>query len=158
MIIESAIKKEEIRCQKMIEEYEERIKELPKGSLICRRNTYYYLKYRKDGKVHDEYVGKDPDVVGELRKRLELRKHCEEMLSALKREKKKSRKYRGLFHDLISRKHSAGRMSGNTARRSIPRFRVRFLHDYVLRAGGALGKNKDAKMRQCARMCFGIRI
>ena len=69
----------------MIAEYERLIENLPKGSLICRKNEYYYLKYRKDGKVCDEYIGKDPTDVKE---KLEQRKHYEKMLSALKREQK----------------------------------------------------------------------
>ncbi|MBQ7160754.1 MAG: hypothetical protein IJR90_03510 [Clostridia bacterium] len=73
----------------MIEQYEALISELPKGSLICRKNEYYYLKYRKDGKVCDEYVGKDPAAVEELRAKIERRRHYEKMLSALKLEQKK---------------------------------------------------------------------
>lgn len=61
---------------------------LPKGSLICRKNEYYYLKYRKNGKVCDDYIGKDVDIVNDIREKLEQRKHCEKMLSALKKEQK----------------------------------------------------------------------
>ena len=88
MMIESIVKKEAVRNQKMIEEYEAQIRDLPKGSLVCRKGEYYYLKYRKDGKLFDDYVGKDPKVIGELCEKLEMRRHCESMLSALKLEKK----------------------------------------------------------------------
>ena len=61
MIINSVIKNEASRNSEMISQYEKLIAELPKGSLICRKNEYYYLKYRKNGKVCDDYVGKDKE-------------------------------------------------------------------------------------------------
>lgn len=88
MLINSVVKNEAIRNEQMTREYEKLISELPKGSLICRKNEYYYLKYRKDGKVCDEYIGKDPEVVEKVKKQLEQRKHYEKMLSELKREQK----------------------------------------------------------------------
>lgn len=88
MLINAVIKNEAIRNEQMIAEYERRIANLPKGSLICRKKEYYYLKYRKDGKVCDEYIGKDPDVVSHIKEQLELRKHYEKMLLALKKEQK----------------------------------------------------------------------
>ena len=72
----------------MIKQYEKLITGLPKGSLICRKNEYYYLKYRKDGKVCDDYIGKDSEIVAQLRESLARRKHYEKMLSALKQEQK----------------------------------------------------------------------
>lgn len=88
LIINTVIKNEALRNEQMIEQYEKLIGELPKGSLICRKNEYYYLKYRKDGKVCDDYVGKDPIKVAEVKEKLEQRKHYEKMLSALKQEQK----------------------------------------------------------------------
>lgn len=88
MLINSVVKNEAIRNEQMIAEYETRIAELPKGSLICRKNEYYYLKYRKDGKVCDEYIGKDPDVLSKIKEQLEMRKHYEKMLLALRQEQK----------------------------------------------------------------------
>lgn len=88
MLINAVVKNEAIRNEQMIAEYEKRIAKLPKGSLICRKQEYYYLKYRKDGKVCDEYIGKDPDVVSQIKEQLELRKHYEKMLLALKQEQK----------------------------------------------------------------------
>ena len=85
VLINSVVKSEAERNGQMIEEYERLIESLPKGSIICRKNEYYYLKYRKDGKVCDEYIGKDPTSVKE---QLEQRKHYEKMLSVLKREQK----------------------------------------------------------------------
>ena len=88
MLINSVVKNEAIRNEQMIAEYEKRIAALPKGSLICRKKEYYYLKYRKDGKVCDEYIGKDPVVVSQIKEQLELRKHYEKMLLALRQEQK----------------------------------------------------------------------
>lgn len=55
MIIDSALRQEAIRNSQMIEEYEELIKGLPKGTLILRKK-YYYLKFRESGKVCDVYI------------------------------------------------------------------------------------------------------
>lgn len=88
MIIDSVIKNEALRNEKMIKQYEELLATLPKGSLICRKNGYYYLKYRKDGKVCDEYIGKDAKTIAQMKENLDQRKHCKEMLSALKQEQK----------------------------------------------------------------------
>ena len=88
MLINSVIKNEAIRNEQMTREYEKLISELPKGSLICRKNEYYYLKYRQDGKVCDEYVGKNPEVVATVKEQLERRKHYEKMLLVLKQERK----------------------------------------------------------------------
>ncbi|MBE6954044.1 MAG: hypothetical protein E7452_10900 [Ruminococcaceae bacterium] len=76
------------RNENMIRQYEALIETLPRGSLICRKKEYYYLKYRKDGKVCDEYIGKDPVVVADIRSKLEQRKHYTEMLTTLKQEQK----------------------------------------------------------------------
>lgn len=72
----------------MIAEYEKLIEELPKGSIICRKKEYYYLKYRKDGKIYDEYIGKDNKKIAEIKEKLEQRKHYEKMLLALRKEQK----------------------------------------------------------------------
>lgn len=88
MLINSVIKNEAIRNELMIREYEKLISELPKGSVICRKKEYYYLKYRKNGKVCDEYIGKGSDTVAKIQEQITLRKHYEKMLSALKREQK----------------------------------------------------------------------
>lgn len=88
MLISSVIKNEAERNKKMIKQYEELIATLSKGSLICRRGEYYYLKYREKGKVCDKYVGKEPSVVDRVKKEIEQRKHCEKMLYALNQEQK----------------------------------------------------------------------
>ena len=88
MIINTVIQTEVERNEAMIRDYEALIKELPKGSLICRKNRYYYLKYRKDGKIIDEYIGKDEEKVARIRELLALRQHYIIMLSELLKEQK----------------------------------------------------------------------
>lgn len=88
MLIQSVVENEAERNQNMISQYEELLDELPRGSLICRKKEYYYLKYRKDGKIYDEYIGKDSETVEMIRRKLEQRKHYAEMLSELKKEQK----------------------------------------------------------------------
>ncbi len=88
MIINSVIRNEALRNNQMIKQYEELISKLPKGALILRKNEYYYLKYRKNGKVCDEYIGKDPEKVAGIKEKLEQRKHYEKMLETLKQEQK----------------------------------------------------------------------
>lgn len=89
MIIDAVIKNEALRNNQMIEQYEKRIADLPKGTLILRKNEYYYLKYRnQEGKVCDDYIGKDSEKVADIREKLERRKHYEKMLATLKQEQK----------------------------------------------------------------------
>jgi len=89
MIIDSVIRNEALRNNQMIEQYEKRIDGLPKGTLILRKNEYYYLKYRnQDGKVCDDYIGKESEKVADIREKLEQRKHYEKMLAALRQEQK----------------------------------------------------------------------
>ena len=88
MIINNVIEKESLRNEEMIRQYEDLIASLPKGSLICRKKEYYYLKFREDGKLRDQYIGKDPEVMSSVREQLEQRKHYVKMLSALKKEQK----------------------------------------------------------------------
>ena len=91
MLIGSVVKNEALRNAQMIKQYEAQLAALPKGSLISRKG-YFYLKFRKNGKVCDEYIGKDPFKVSELQEQLTLRKHCEAMLSTLRQEQKKIHK------------------------------------------------------------------
>ena len=88
MLIESVIQNEAARNEKMIRQYETLINDLPRGSLVCRKEEYYYLKYRENGKVCDKYIGKDPEIVSDIRSKLEHRKHCVQMLSELRQERK----------------------------------------------------------------------
>lgn len=88
MLINSVIQTEAARNEQMISEYEALLEELPKGSLICRRKEYYYLKYRENGKVCEKYIGKEGAATAAMREKIELRRHYTKMLSALKQEQK----------------------------------------------------------------------
>ena len=98
MLIQTVIKDEAERNANMIRQYEALIEELPRGALICRKKEYYYLKYRQAGKLYDEYIGKDPMIVAEVRNKIEQRRHYMKMLMALKEERKIIQKVLG---DLI---------------------------------------------------------
>lgn len=95
MLIQTIIQNEAERNKRMILEYKALIDGLPKGSLICRKNEYYYLKYRENGKLHDKYLGKDGDAVEEIRSQIALRKHYCQMLTALEQEQKTIQKLLG---------------------------------------------------------------
>ena len=88
MLINIAVKNEAVRNEQMISEYEKLISALPKGSLICRKNEYYYLKYRENGKVCDKYIGKNMYLVEDIKEKIKLRKHYLDMLELLKEEQK----------------------------------------------------------------------
>lgn len=88
MLIESVIHREANRNAQMIQQYELLVSDLPKGTIICRKNEYYYLKYRENGKVCDKYLGKESEKLEEIREKIALRKHYEEMLVALHQERK----------------------------------------------------------------------
>lgn len=88
MIINAVVKNEALRNAQMIAQYEKLLSELPKGTLILRKNEYYYLKYRQNGKICDEYIGKDLEKVAQIREQLEQRKHYEKMLAFLRQEQK----------------------------------------------------------------------
>lgn len=88
MLINIAVKNEAVRNEQMISEYEKLISALPKGSLICRKNEYYYLKYRENGKICDKYIGKNMELVEDIKEKIKLRKHYLDMLELLKEEQK----------------------------------------------------------------------
>lgn len=75
MLIDSVVQREAVRNEQMILQYESLIGELPKGSITCRKNGYYYLRYREDGKLYDRYIGKGAEKVDAIREKLALRKH-----------------------------------------------------------------------------------
>jgi len=70
VIINSVLKNEAVRNNEMIQQYEQLISTLPKGSLICRNNEYYYLKYRKNGKVCDDYIGKNKERISLIKEHI----------------------------------------------------------------------------------------
>ena len=95
MLIRSVLKNEAKRNLQMIDAYKKLLATLPKGALICRKNEYYYLKYRENGKIHDEYIGKDHEQITKIRTQLDLRKHYSRMLAALEQEQRTIEKLLG---------------------------------------------------------------
>lgn len=87
-IIDTVIQQEKERNLQMQKEYERRIAELPRGSLYIRKlynKEYCYLRYKKDGKVHNVYAGK-AEKAAEIEEQIKKRKHLEKMLANLKAE------------------------------------------------------------------------
>ena len=77
------------RMDALCESYEKQLENLPKGSLRLKvRNSknYYYLFYRRDGKVVSDYVGTDENTIDELKERLERRRGIENLLKGIKKE------------------------------------------------------------------------
>ena len=103
MLINTVLHNEADRNAHMLNEYRNLLAQLPKGSLICRKD-YYYLKYRENGKICDKYIGKAGSTVDQLREQLELRKHYSDMLNALEQYINCWRK----SHDRFSRKYRFG--------------------------------------------------
>lgn len=77
------------RMTALRETYEKQLVNLPKGSLrVKERNArkYFYLTYRRDGKVVSEYVGNDESTIADLKEQLERRKGVESLLKSIKKE------------------------------------------------------------------------
>lgn len=59
-LTEQIVTREKTRIEYMIEQYENRLALLPKGTLLKQVNKtekeYYYLKYRESGKVVSKYI------------------------------------------------------------------------------------------------------
>ncbi len=69
--------------------YEKQLAALPKGSLRTKEQNgrkYFYLAYRKNGKVVNEYIGNDESVVADLQEQIERRKGIESLVKAIKKE------------------------------------------------------------------------
>ena len=89
--IDAVLEKEKQRNENMRLAYEERIAELPRGSLVVRRlngREYCYLRYRDGKKVVQKYAG---TVEQEecLRAKIAERKHLVELVSMLEEESKR---------------------------------------------------------------------
>jgi hypothetical protein len=73
----------------MQQEYETKINELPKGTIVIKKvsnHEYYYLKYRDGKKTVTDYLGRDEKKIDETEKQIKKRKHFENMLAELKKE------------------------------------------------------------------------
>lgn len=91
MLIKSVVLEEQKRNSEMIATYEKTLEELPKGNLSIKKignNEYCYLKYRKDKKIVTDYIGKDKEKILKIEEQIKRRKHYENMLCELLKEKK----------------------------------------------------------------------
>ena len=88
--IHTVLEKEKQRNRYMRAEYERRVSELPRGSLIVRElngKKYCYLKYREGKKVIQKYAG-TIDFENDLRLKIEERKHLLKLIAMLEEENK----------------------------------------------------------------------
>ncbi len=77
------------RMSALRESYENLLANLPKGSLrVKERNgkKYFYLSYRRDGKVVSDYVGNNEDTLDGLKEQLRRRKGIEKLLKKINNE------------------------------------------------------------------------
>lgn len=88
-VIYGMLKEEKQRNLEMQEAYKHEIEALRKGSISEKTisgQTYYYLKYRQGDKVKNDYIGKDKNIVEEIRHEVEKRKHLQGVVKRLKTE------------------------------------------------------------------------
>ena len=104
-VFHGMVEEEYERALNSIKIYREKVQQYPKGS-VCKRvkngHTYFYLLYRKDGKVITEYIGNDPAKADELRELIAHRKAAEKTLKRLLLEQKEMEymlKYKGWRND-----------------------------------------------------------
>ena len=96
----NAISREEMRNEKMLNEYSKELESLPKGKItpkIVNGNKYYYLYYRNGKKVISKYVGKDETSVNLVREQLIRRTQIEEIIKKLKEERKQIKKLEAML-------------------------------------------------------------
>ena len=89
--IDTILEKEKQRNKNMRLDYEKRIWDLPRGSLVIRElngRKYCYLRYREGKKVIQKYAGtiEQEEVI---RNKIAERKHLVELLSMLEEENKR---------------------------------------------------------------------
>ena len=85
----ATISREVKRMSALRDAYEKQLADLPKGSLqVKERNDkrYFYLVYRNDGKIVNEYAGNDENDIAELKEQLKRRKGIESLVKGIKKE------------------------------------------------------------------------
>ena len=73
----------------LLNSYEKQLETLPKGSLHKKERNgkrYYYLAYRKKGKVVSDYIGNDESVIASLKEQLKRRKDVEALIKNIKKD------------------------------------------------------------------------
>ena len=96
--IDVVLEKERQRNEKMRLAYQQRVLELPRGSLTIRElngRKYCYLRYREGKRVIQKYAG-TVEQEATLRSQLEERTHLEELIVMLNEENKRILKMEGI--------------------------------------------------------------
>ena len=95
-VLDGILKEELNRLNKLKKEYEDKLKKLPKGSLIkkeIKKNIYYYLNYRDGKKSVFKYLGKlDKEEISRIKNNIDERRklrnlyiHTRENIKKLKK-------------------------------------------------------------------------
>lgn len=87
--LSATLKRETKRMSVLREVYEGQLETLPKGSLRVRERgdkKYFYLAYRKSGKVVSDYLGNDEAALATLKEQIERRRCIENLLKSIKNE------------------------------------------------------------------------
>jgi len=77
------------RMTALCEAYKKQLECLPKGSVSTKERNgrkYFYLTYRRDGKVISDYIGNDESALDELREQLKRRKGVEQLIKGINKE------------------------------------------------------------------------
>lgn len=88
-LLTEAVIQEQLRIERMIQQYETELAILPKGTLITKSikgNQYYYLQYRNGQKTVSEYIGRQDEKIAEIQQQIDRRKHIQAMVKALHEE------------------------------------------------------------------------
>jgi len=97
-MIEKVLKKEYQRLLDTKTRCEISIKNLPKGSIVYKKNKkaiYHYLIFRENSKIIFQYLGKDSEKIRELEKKILQRKKHLLLLREVNRDLKLLEKYSG---------------------------------------------------------------
>ena len=89
----NTVLREKKRIDYMIDQYEQELENLPKGTISERKageKTYYYLKYRESGKDVSKYIRRDS--LARIREQIGRRKQIETMLKSLREERAMARR------------------------------------------------------------------
>ena len=87
--IAATIERETEKMTVLLGLYEKLLEALPKGSLRVKERggkSYYYLSYRKEGKVVTDYIGNDETTLNSLKEQLKRRQGIERLRKAIKHE------------------------------------------------------------------------
>ena len=88
-VIFGMLQEEKQRNLEMQETYKQEVEALRKGSIMIKNvsgHNYYYLRYRQGNKVKNDYIGKDENVVEDVKQEIEKRKYLQGVLKRLQLE------------------------------------------------------------------------